>query len=65
MVGQSCVEACKAAYGGCVGTCNQMLIDCLARSLSEEERQQCKERFKKCMELCKEVRQACLESCDD
>ena len=65
MPDELCVEACKAAYGSCVGNCNQVLLDCLATASSEEEREQCRTRFKKCMELCKEARQACLETCKD
>jgi len=63
MADQHCIDACEGAYKSGVAKCNQVLMDCLATSPTDEEKQRCKERFKKCMELCKEARQTCLEVC--
>ena len=64
MTDQKCIEACDGAYASGVGKCNQVLMDCLSIANSEAEKQQCKERFKKCMALCKEAREACLDTCN-
>jgi hypothetical protein len=64
MTDQKCIEACEAAYASGVRRCNDVLMDCLAIATSEAQKQQCKESFKRCMELCKEAREACLETCN-
>ena len=65
MADKACVDACTGAYGSCVGHCNDVLIKCLETAASPEAKQQCKERFKICMERCKEARETCIETCND
>lgn len=58
-----CEAACKEAYRDCVKNCFRVLVDCLATAKNDEEREQCRSRFRSCMQLCKEARDLCVKEC--
>jgi len=63
MPANDCEQACSEAYQDSVKNCYKVLFDGLATAKTDEEKEKCKERFNRCMQLCKDARQACLQAC--
>jgi hypothetical protein len=63
MADNTCREACEAAYKARIGKLFDVLADCLQTSDTNEERDACRERFRRGLRIAQQAREIAIGEC--